>query len=516
MSSRSTAKQSFLCVNFCLILVLAAPCQGTSASGTEKNLQTARVASSNGHPSNKTAGPVGGGTDSATAATLYTIKPGDSLFRILKREFGLTYQKAKKFIELIKRENKITNLRRLRVGQVISISALVGNGSTGQAKTVRAAGHSPVVIPKGVGVDPAQSPVQSFTLEKPQVPVLRPVDVTAHVKQTWEKIVPTPTAQEKMELVQSDGISISLDPVKYPILPAMDGGRILVDVDGKITPTIKSIISETDPGVRIVSESTDSPKRFLGSLIDAGKFYSSAEDFIMEFGTDPKLTVHADFRVERTADSLVNQDVILLNAGKVASPAKLTEFLKSEGFIVHEPFALIKPHLFSPHNRLVEVAAQAPLDIASAVLRALSIPAEENARIEIPDIGNSGISISVTPDRYFHYKGKTYCINYGSNDAAANNVLIPLLEARGIHSITLGQNDDFRKISETILTSVGLSGTYGFQKLWPEEDSGYSLQMSGIMVQGAGESGESLFLTDRKIDRIIRDISVENGIIVQN
>ena len=209
------------------------------------------------------------------------------------------------------------------------------------------------------------------------------------------------------------------------------------------------------------------------------------------------------------------QDVILLNSGKIALSSKLTDFLKKEGFTVYEPFALAKAHTFSPRNRLIQVTADAPLDIASSVLGALSITAQENARIDVVDADNSGISISITPDRYFQYKGKSYCIRY-VRDTSFDTSLAPVLAARGIHSIILDKNDDFRKISERILTSVGLTGTYGFHKLWPEEGAGYSLQMSGVMIDGAGAAGESLFLTNRDIDRIIKDISIENGFIVQN
>lgn len=452
-------------------------------------------------------------THDTSSGTSYTIKAGDNLFKILMREYGLTNLQAEKFIEIVRRENNISNFRRLRIGQKISISALRRKNVNGPLTGARKTGRPHVPISKTAAQTPP--PLQVFTLEKPVVPVLQASDMTAHVKQVWEKIVPGHHALKKTLSVNSDNVSITLDPVKYPILTAMDGGRILVDVDGKISPTIKSIISRTDPGLRVVAESAADPKRFLASLVNAGTFYSVAEDFVMEFGSDPRLTIRSDFRVERTAESLVNQDVVLLNSGKIALSSKLTEFLKKEGFTLYEPFALAKPHIFSPRNRLIQVTAGAPLDIASSILKALSITAEVNARIEVADIDNSGISISITPDRYFQYKGKAYCIRY-VRDTSFDTSLAPILAARGIHSIDLDRNDDFHKISERILTSVGLSGTYGFHKLWPEEDTRYSLQMSGVMIDGAGVAGESLFLTNREIDRIIKDISVENGYIVQN
>ena len=204
-----------------------------------------------------------------------------------------------------------------------------------------------------------------------------------------------------------------------------------------------------------------------------------------------------------------------MNSGKVALSSTLTEFLKKEGFTVHEPFALIKPHEYLPRNRLVRVGAQSPLEIANSLLEALSISAEKNARIGLVNIDSSGVSLSISPDFYFRYKGKSYCISFDTDNLAQNSSLTPLLEARGIHPIVLGKNDNFREISEKILSGIGISATYGFQGVWPEEDAGYALEMSGILIDGAGEDGGSLFLTDREIDRIIRDISAENGFVMK-
>ena len=448
-----------------------------------------------------------------TGGTRYTIKAGDNLFTILMREYGLTARQAGKFIDVVRRENNISDVRKLKVGQRITITALIRKYSAGSMKAGRTVEN--VTASSSSSVNQGSLSGQVLALEKPEIPLPTSADVTDSVKRTWEKIVPGQNNGPAEESIQSDGISVSLDPAQYPILPAMDGGRILVDAKGKIPEELKKVLSEKDPNLRIVSKFGEEPKKLLAALIASGKFYSSAEDFVMEFGSDPKLTVRSDFRVERTADSVVNQDVILMNSGKVALSSTLTEFLKKEGFTVHEPFALIKPHEYLPRNRLVRVGAQSPLEIANSLLEALSISAEKNARIGLVNIDSSGVSLSISPDFYFRYKGKSYCISFDTDNLAQNSSLTPLLEARGIHPIVLGKNDNFREISEKILSGIGISATYGFQGVWPEEDAGYALEMSGILIDGAGEDGGSLFLTDREIDRIIRDISAENGFVMK-
>lgn len=518
MFSHSAVKRPFFLLNLCLMLTLAVPSYAANSPQENRiSQQTKPHLSTPGVLSGKNKrNPATSARKEAndTNGALYTIKPGDNVYKILMREYGLTSRQAAKFIEIVRRENNISNFRRLRIGQKISISILPRKSTTATLNVSRKAEQSNSDT-NNKPVDQAPPNAQVLSLEKPTTPVLSASDITANVKQVWGELIPEQRDLKKTLSVNSDKISISLDPEKYPILNAMDGGRILVDLDGKISPSIKSIISETDPSLRMIPESAANPKRFLASLIDAGKFYSVEEDFVMEFGNDPKLTIHSDFRVERTAESLVNQDVILMNAGKIAFSSKLSEFLNKEGFKVYEPFALLKPHTFTPRNRLIQVASPAPLDIASSVLKALSINAEENTRLDIKDVDNSGISLSITPDRYFNYKGKNYSITY-AKDNASQTTLNPILEARGIHPIILNKNDDFSQVSERILKSLGLSGTYGFHTLWPVEDSGFSIQMSGIMIDDAGASGESLFLTNREIDRIIREISVENGFIVQD
>ena len=499
-------------INFCLLLLFVLLSCGTAFS-LEKNVTVAKSYDTPPPLQSKITRQNPAVPAEEEKAPLYTIKAGDTLFKILMREYGLTSRQAEKVIGKIRRENNISDFRRLRIGQKISISTINRKNSTGSLTLASKSERANASTAKSV--DSTPDPTQSFTLEKPVIPVLRDSDITANVKQMWGEIIPQQQAPKKTPGTNSGRVSISFDPQRYPTLTAMDGSRILVDVDGKISPSMKSISSEADPDLHIIQESTANPQKFLASLVKAGKFYSVEEDVVMQFGVDPRLTIHSDFKVERTADSLVNQDIILLNAGKTASSPKLTEFLKKEGFAVYEPFALIKPHIYAPRNRLIQVTPHAPLDIASSILKALSITAVENAQIHIAGGDNDGVSISITPDRYFSYKGKTYCLSSPDGDSALYNSLTPVLKANGINSIVLSQEDDFREISERILKSVGLSGSYGFHALWPQEDAGYSLQMSGIMVENAGAFGESLFLTDRDINRIIRDISVENGFIVQ-
>ena len=82
--------------------------------------------------------------------------------------------------------------------------------------------------------------------------------------------------------------------------------------------------------------------------------------------------------------------------------------------------------------------------------------------------------------------------------------------------VILDKNDDFRKVSERLLTALRLPSEYARHAMWPETDSNYSVSMSGFRLEGAGIPGGSLFLTNLRIDSIIRDLLVENGYDVRD
>ena len=54
---------------------------------------------------------------SSAKARIYTVKSGDHLFKILMRDFALNNSEAESFIEEIKRENNIYDIKRIKIGQ---------------------------------------------------------------------------------------------------------------------------------------------------------------------------------------------------------------------------------------------------------------------------------------------------------------------------------------------------------------------------------------------------------------
>lgn len=444
--------------------------------------------------------------------TVYVVKQGDHLFKILMRDFDLTNNEAEAFIEEVRRENDINDITRLRIGQKIIIPPVHRRAEiTHRLAKPAKSGHESSAPYENY---PVAAAAQTLRLETPSVPVKTSQEAVAAVKDVWGKMIPSKGQSLKPLKLQSSVFSLTLDPQRYPVFASMDGGTVLLDQDAAIPPLVKSLIEEKDPTIRIVSESPVNAKRFMSAMLEAGGFYSVENNFSMEFGTDPKLLVHSDFKVEKTAESLIKQDLVLLNSGNNPLPSSLGDFLKKEGFSVYEPFASLNPAVYrTPSRQLLQITSKAQTEILDAILNSLEVSYQSDRNVDAFAAENNGISLSVKAERFFERDGQRFVITSFDGDPVTYT-LFRILETKGYRVVILEAKDDFRKISEKLLSRLRIKGDYAQHKLWPDDNLNYSLQMSGFSLEGSGVPGGSLFLTNLQLDRIIRDLLKENGYTV--
>ena len=316
----------------------------------------------------------------------YTVKPGDNLFKILMRDYNFSNKEAESLIEIIKRENNIYDIKRLKIGKKILIP-LVPSSSNRSTKLLQD-------VRTGYRNNSGTKMEQSFKLNTP-VTTLSEQETITRAHDMWNRIVPSTIEQMKPLTINSAVFSLTLDPERYPMFAGMNGGRIVLDQNGSIPPLVKSLIEDKDTSVRIVTEAPSGTKRFMSSLLEAGGFYSVEENFSMEFGVDPKLTVRADFKVEKTAESIIKQDVVLVNSGRTSFSPAIGEFLKKEGFSLYEPFASLKPFEAHDSRPICHISAKNQPEIIDSILSAFSISPERDRRVDVFAADNNGISLSV-------------------------------------------------------------------------------------------------------------------------
>jgi hypothetical protein len=177
----------------------------------------------------------------------YTVKPGDHLFKILMRDYSLSNNEAESFIEEIKRENNIYDIKRLKIGQKITIPP-IRRRPDGTLQLLQVA---QTVISNTSEVSTVSG--QSFKLESPVAPISEQ-EVVTRSREVWNRIIPSSKALQKPLALQTSTFSLTLDPERYPTYARMDGGRMVLDQNGSIPPLVKSLIEDKDSSVRVVTE----------------------------------------------------------------------------------------------------------------------------------------------------------------------------------------------------------------------------------------------------------------------
>lgn len=428
-------------------------------------------------------------------AVIHTVRYKDNIFKILMRDYGFSNDEAEACIEEIRRENNIYDIKRLRIGQKIIIPMLK-----------RTADGTVKKVPNQVGGGTTKF-AQSLRLEAP-VNRLSDQEASIMLRQAWESIVPQKQNAEKKPItLSSEAFSLKLDPERYPVYAGYDGSKIIVDSSGSIPPLVKSLITEKDPSIRIVTESPSNNRNFLHSLLGAAGFYSLEENFSMEFGKDPKLTVNTDFKIEKTKESLINQDITLVNAGRNTMPAAIVALLKKEGFTIHEPFATVKSFNMDKTLKIHQITALTQSEIVDAILSAISLSSINDKQVDVFASDNNGISLAVKAERYFEKGNKKYVITRFDGDPV-NYTLFRILETKGYQVVILEQKDNFKQVAEKMLSRMSIHNNYRPHALIKNSGSNYQVEMSGIMLD---DSGKQLFITNLAIDKTIQDILTENG-----
>lgn len=329
------------------------------------------------------------------------------------------------------------------------------------------------------------------------------------VRSVWDQLVPAVAGEAPLE-IKEDNFSLVLDPERYRMFPAADGGRIIIDAERSLPPLVKSLIQEKLPDVRVISESPATGRRFYVTLLQAAGFYSVEPDFIAEFGDDPRLSVRADYRIEKTSESLVNGEAVLLFTvpGRYALPGTLQKFLGRGGFRVVEPD--LPQHDIPPaRHRYVHVPSGSQFQVADSVLAALTIDTEIGKPILFTGWSQQGISLSVRADRSFEYKGRRYVLSVFDGNPV-NYTLTRLLETQGVTVVVLGRDDDFSTVTRKILGALKLPVAYDSHRLWPLRETPYSVQVTGFLLRDPA-TDRSLFLTDRELDPTFSDLVTRNG-----
>jgi hypothetical protein len=446
-------------------------------------------------PAKKTPEPLRQGAGETT----YTVKQGDHLMKILMRDFGMGNKEAEALIPEIKSRNHLVDTRRLRTGKRIIIPL-----PEKSAKYV---------------VRPARS--AKFRRPKPsdknhELALFKGAPETGNegignARAVWEKLIPVKQSAHDAISIRGKNYSLDLAPDRYPLFPAADGGKILIEAGSRLSPIVKSLIHDHDPGIRFVAYTSQNRMRFFADLLAAAGFYSVEENFTVAFGADPKLTVTTDFKIENDSNSSLQQNIFLLNveARHGSFPATLSDYLAKQGFKVIDLYPANQRDKIRTDDRIHVITEKEPSTLADRLMSALGLTYEQDKEIDLFSMDEGGVALRVKADRYFEKNDERFVVSVFKGDPE-NYTLLRLLESQHYHVIVLTPDEDFRSIASKFLSQLNLPGRYAMQDLFASGVLPYNIQMTGLMVNPPGKRGK-LFLTSSQPDPIIGELLELNG-----
>jgi hypothetical protein len=416
----------------------------------------------------------------------YPVRNGDTVYLILTRRFGLSARKAENLIPEVLRINNITRNTTLSVGRMLLLPAGLRESA------------APVKTPRAALAPPVTAATQPAVSAQPQV--LSPAQaISPSIKEIcalWAKLLPL--NQSAGTSAQAEGKAADAD--RCPVLPAADGGRIVIFPAG--TPlALAENLAGAAKGTRIVIEDPDY-KHFLATLLKAAGFDGVEENAVIIIGDDPKLTVSVDFKIVRKIKGTEQTETILLTGvNKEAScfPGELVDVLNGKGFRVVE--SCRTPMVSPPSARLElhSITSLNPEEILDSLLNSLAVTSIRSRRIML-DSGRKGTTIlSVTADRYFQDAGKRFIVKFSDKDPYGDSLLW-LFEAEGYTIIPIDLKDDFRAMCGKLFEKMDIRNGYAKYRFRSAESGRYEVEMTAFLVARGKDEGKRLCLTNKPVD----------------
>jgi hypothetical protein len=336
-----------------------------------------------------------------------------------------------------------------------------------------------------------------------------PGEAIEGAKNLWGKLLPEAGTTAAFSL-KGESFSLDLDPKKYPVFTSYTGKKIVVENGSELSPFVKNLMEQREPGVKFVQFRPGEPRRFLGELLNSAGFFSVEENFSVSFGSDPKLTVNSDYKVEKDQESSLQNDIFLLNATHLSGyPGQLAEFLAEQGFKALDLYPG-RGEIAARSNHIVDIVTEdEPAAMVDRLLAALNLRYEKNKGVDILNLANGGVGLKVRAERYFEKNGERYVIGVFNGDPE-NYTLLRLLESLHYNVVMLTPEDDFKRVSDMIISRLHIPIKYEMHELVAAGNTPYSIEVSGIMIDSGGGRGR-VFLTEKMPDPVIMELLKLNG-----
>ena len=506
----------------------------------------------------------------------YTVKRGDTLSEILSSR-GVPRRHWKKHLDAIQEINpSVTDVNRIIAGKTLRLPT---EGYFTEAKppapaapvqsAVPPKGPEPEkIVPPEVGPAPEVPPAPALTRDVPPGPgqdalaagkpeaellVPKPVSPAASVVETGkaksaeEVVIPSGRSPYRgllsdlflaigekwvdrgtMYLPLPSGGEAVLQLSDFPVVRFSGGTEALIDFRGGIPPRVADAISAQWKSLRVVSlaDAGGAGDRIDRILRVSG--YHSVKEGISSpvvMGETVSVALPARWVIQRTADSLLSGDLILLKEVPEKPDAELLAVLRyarrvglrvlpyaddpkaMEGFLVgvqeEESAGGIPVALAVPNT--------GGLPAVDFGLSLLGIAAKTGERLRVGGEGDA-FRLVVSPERLFEVGGKKYVVDTGKMSPAVRSIL----RESGYAVFPAGKDASGREIFQRLMKAAGVGSEERKEYLLTGgAKSGYEVRVTGAFLSlsdPSGGAGRRIVLVGRKIHSATRALLGDMGV----
>jgi LysM repeat protein len=361
----------------------------------------------------------------------YTVKPGDSLIRIIENEFNIPEQEQYgEYLDLVKKLNPfIEDLDRIEPGQVIKL---------------------PIFSPKLV-----RKPIKKSLL-KPQQEISVTKDpkvVSYHLKQIFTEMGEEWISTGQHFIPFKSGGQINLKAESYPILNLKNGRKVIVDLLHDLPEKMVKLILANWESYRIVHLKEDTLKTALDKILAACNYhriFGTGE--ALEVGGEIPLKISADWIIETGPGQPSKENPVsvltLLEGSEGKTPKIMKAYLEGKAIKTIE-FPSGADHEDDSPAMETEplITGEDPVTLIALVMHFAGQPFSKNEEISVYKSEKTGLQLIINADFFFQRNGKGHIIDL----SGLSSDILPLLKEQNYRALTLaGEKDPGLMVSKSL------------------------------------------------------------------
>ena len=441
---------------------------------------------------------------SSTKGNLYTIKRGDTLFKIIRSQLKITETNIPKTLRIIKSINPgIRNVNKIYAGKIIKLP-----GKTIFVKTpeeTKAIAQEVVKLSEKT-IQPEkiiEIKEKKFMPPEARLAVLKQVitQMNGSITTTGNYYLPIPKAGQ-----------VTIDCSKIPVIEFDDNTTIFLDLENRAHSNLKKMISDNWTNFYLIKvNKNDDVIAILKKIINTTKSYSMTKsEKPMMIGAYPPVELSVNWVIVNTlpkqAQSL-KQGLRLVYENNLLLPKSIKNYSQKNGLIIteisEESGIVGKPEEVYSLPPMPAFPTTSAKDFSYALVSSLGLSAEKDVDIQMFDTVKDGFNLSIKADVLVTNENKRYIIYSQSlSQQFANS-----LKQAGNELIFVKDNDEPKNIMEKILHGLNISFTSGnFTFSGPEKNQApYALNFIGTKIK----TDKDLYVIDFDIDQELRGLLQE-------